>query len=412
MKVLLVVKSKFMESLGCMYLKSVIQYGCNHECKIVDIREARDFIPAWNPDIIGFSIMTGDMEKFHALEYSIRKRKNCPTIIVGGQDPTFFPEGYDWADMIIKGEAEQAIADMMGTGQIYGDITSFPWPARDDFPNMKVRDFITSRGCPYKCTYCFNAKWAELFPQHKGIRVRKADDVIQEIKAVNPQYVFFQDSCFGVNMDWMEVFAYQYRDEVGKPYQCNFRPEQITEQRVNLLQLSGCTAVRMALESGSNRLRSLVGRHSIKLKQVREATELLREYYIQFMLQNIIGLPTSTIEDDLFTLELNIEYNPTYSWASIYQPYAGTVLGDACVAEGWYKGDYSDISDSFFDTSLLDISPEHKEQLEILQKIFDLCVRMKYLPEPNELTYENLPKLIHKITRISGDRKLYLGALD
>lgn len=411
MKVLFVVKSKFMESLGCMYLKSVIQYGCNHECKIVDIREARDFIPVWNPDIIGFSIMTGDMEKFHALEYSIRKRKNCPTIIVGGQDPTFFPEGYDWADMIIKGEAEQAIADMMGTGQIYGDINSFPWPARDDFPNMKVRDFITSRGCPYKCTYCYNAKWSRLFPEQRGVRIRNVDDVIKEIKFANPEYVYFQDSCFGVNMEWMNDFANLYSNEIRLPYQCNFRPEQITEQRAKLLQMSDCAAVRMALESASSRLRSLIGRNSVGLKQVREASEILREYNIQFMLQNVLGLPTSTIEDDLFTLETNINFRPTYSWASIYQPYAGTLLGDMCQEEGWYKGDYSDISDSFFDTSYLEITPEHREQLEILQKVFELCVRTKYLPEPSELTYVNLPKLVHKVTRLSGDRKLYLGLL-
>jgi anaerobic magnesium-protoporphyrin IX monomethyl ester cyclase len=411
MKVLLVVKSKMMENLGVMYLKSVIQHNCNHECRIANVNEAFTVFVRWEPDMVGFSIMTGDKNRFKLLAKAIRDiTAKPPTIVVGGPDPTFFPEGYDWADMIIKGEGEQSLADLLGTNQVYGDINAIPWPARDDFPNMRVRDFISSRGCPYKCSYCYNAKWAELFPEQKGIRVRSVEDVIGEIKFVNPEYVFFQDSCFGVNMEWMEEFAGAY-ENIGKPYQCNFRPEQITVERAVLLADSGCAAVRMALESGVNRLRGLIGRNGVRLQKVREAAEILKEFEIQLMLQNIIGLPTSTIEDDLFTLELNIQYQPTYSWVSIFQPYPGTVLGDQCRAEGWYQGDYSNLSDSFFDTSYLEFEKDHKEQLEILQKIFELCVRMKYLPKPDELTYNNLPKLIHHITRKEGDRKLYRGLL-
>lgn len=412
MKVLLVVKSKFMESLGVMYLESIIKQGDkhgDHECRIVSLDEAKEVAEQYLPDILGYSIMTGDRKKFELFWYNAKGKK--PKIIVGGPDPSFFPEGYAWADEIVRGEAEAWAAERFGSSLCICGIDNIPWPDRTDFPNYKVRDFISSRGCPYKCSYCYNAQWATLFPEQKGVRVRSVEDVIAEIKFVNPEYVYFQDSCFGVNMEWFERFALSYRDEVNKPWQCNFRPEQITPERAGLLQISGCTAVRMALESGVNRLRSLIGRNGVRLKKVREAAEILKEFEIQFMLQNIIGLPTSTIEDDLFTLELNIQYQPTYSWVSIFQPYPGTVLGDQCIAEGWYKGDYSDISDSFFDTSHLEFDDEHKERLEILQKIFELCVRMRYLPEPDELTYKNLPKLIHQITRKEGDRKLYLGLL-
>jgi anaerobic magnesium-protoporphyrin IX monomethyl ester cyclase len=412
MKVLLVVKSKFMESLGVMYLKSVIQHDCQHECIITDLASAEKVAEKWQPEIVGFSIMTGDMERFRDLNMRLQTH---PVIIVGGPDPTFFPEGYDWADTIIKGEAEQAMADLLQTGQKYDGIDSLPWPARDDFPNMKVRDFISSRGCPYKCNYCYNAQWAELFPEQKGVRTRDAEDVVAEIcntvRDHKAEYIYFQDSCFGVNMGWMEEFSNLYKERVNLPWQCNFRPEQITEHRADLLKASNCVAVRMALESASNRLRGLIGRTNIKLKTVREAAWILKDYGIQLMLQNIIGLPTATIEDDLFTLEQNILYKPTYSWVSIFQPYPGTALGNQCKEEGWYSGDYSDITDSFFETSHLMIDHFYREQLEVLQKVFALCSEKEYLPTPDELTYENLPKLIHKIMRKDCDRKLYVGLL-
>jgi hypothetical protein len=52
-----------------------------------------------------------------------------------------------------------------------------------------------------------------------------------------------------------------------------------------------------------------------------------------------------------------------------------------------------------------------REQLEVLQKVFALCVDKQYVPAPDELTYENLPKLIHKIMREDCDNKLYMGLL-
>lgn len=427
MRVLLVVKNKFMESLGVMYLSSVIKKG-GHECRIVDLKEASDFAHQWAPDIIGFSIMTGDREKFKILKEAIEfdlvykpkgftsfspKSNPRPKFIVGGADPSFFPEGYDWADEIVKGEGENWINKFLTKDNYatYDNIDSIPWPDRTDFPNMKVMDFITSRGCPYKCTYCYNAKWAEMFPEQKGVRIRSVDDVIAEIKSVNPEYVYFQDSCFGIRMDWFAEFAKRMRDEIKKPYQCNFRPEQITDRRAYWLKESGCVAIRMALETSSDRLRELVGRNGYELKDMIIASELLRKYGIQYMIQNIIGLPTSTIEEDLDTLEFNIQCKPTYSWVSIYQPYPGTALGDMCKEKGWYRGDYSDITDSFFDTSFLEISSEHKEQLEVLQKVWAMCVNYEYLPKPEELSYKALPKLIHTITRRNGDKKLYLGLL-
>jgi radical SAM superfamily enzyme YgiQ (UPF0313 family) len=427
MKCLLVVKSKFMESLGAMYLKSSICHNSKNECRIVSIDEAFNTSLNWKPDIIGYSVMTGDQRRFEELNNRIKNSTNLGGIlsIAGGPHASFFPDDCRWADMIISGEAEQSMADLLKTGEAYCDINALPWPARDDFPNMKVRDFITSRGCPYRCSYCFNHRWAEMFPE-LGLRVRSVDDVVAEIKHVNPEYAYFQDSCFGVSMDWMREFAEKYKhinlesrqnydSKTGTylpiPYQCNFRPEMINPERGELLRKSGCVAVRMALESATNRLRSLIGRNTVTLKKVREAVDILKENRVQVMLQNIIGLPTATIEDDLFTLETNIQYRPTYSWVSIFQPYPGTDLGDWCRKEGHYKGDYSDITDSFFDTSFLEISPEYKEQLEVLQKVWAMCVDYEYLPKPEELTYKALPKLIHTITRRNGDRKLYLGLL-
>ena len=411
MRVLLVVKSMMMENLGVMYLSSVIKAG-GHECRIVALDEMVELAFKWRPNVIGMSIMTGDIEKFKQANSDYHNYCHypgeLPRTIVGGPDPTFFPEGYAWADEIVKGEGELWAAGLTeGTQKAY-TINDIPYPDRTDFPNMRVRDFITSRGCPYNtCHYCYNERWMKLFPEYEKVRIRNPKDVVDEIKSANPEYVYFQDSVFGISMDWMKEFTKEYPKI---PYQCHLRPEMVTKERVKLLKESNCVAVRIALETADEGLREMVGR-KMKLGTVSFASMMLRLYDIQSMIQNILALPNSTIEQDLETLEFNIKCSPTYAWSSIYVPYPGTVLGDLCKEKGWYKGNYENITDSFFAESVLEFPEEQKEQQYILWSVFDLCVRYGYLPKPEELSYKALPKLIHTITRRNGDRKLYLGLL-
>lgn len=409
MRVLLVVKSKFMESLGPMYLKSVIQHNCHHECLITDLPNAIATAESFQPHIIGYSIMTGDMEKFRDLNMNI---PSMPVSIAGGPDPTFFPDGYGWADMVIPGEAEQIMADLLRTGQIYGDLDSLPWPARDDYPGMKVRDFIASRGCTYgKCGYCYNSTWERLYPNLPKIRVRSARDVVNEVASTNPEFVYFQDSTFGLSHEWLREFARLYAVYVKAPYHVHLRPNQVTDERASLLAGAGCVSMKMALETASDRLRKLINRGNSTNEHALAASDVLRKHGVACILQNILGLPSATIEDDLYTLEINIRCRPAYAWSSIFQPYPMTELAQICEREGWYTGDYSEISDNFFDNSVLTFTDEHKEQIVCLQRVFAFCVETQTMPEVKDLTYATLPKFIHNTMRKIGDRRMFANAL-
>lgn len=405
MKILLVCKSKIMETLGLMYLSAVIKQ-CGHECKIEDIDHAYQVALAWKPDIIGYSIMTGSQNEFKVLNREIGN-KIYVTSIAGGPHPSFFNDCL-WAHNIVKGEAEQYFADLLQSGIKYPNIDSLPWPDRTDFPNMKIRDFISSRGCPHNCAYCYNQKWAEMQPDFERVRIRDAKDVCKEIESVKPYFAYFQDSCFALSMKWLEQFTDNY---CKIPYHCHLRPIQVTTGRVDLLKRSNCASIRMALESASDRLRRLMNRPALDTQNVLKASWLLRTIGIKFMIQNILAIPTSTIEDDLATLEFNIRCQPDYAWASIFAPYPGTALGDMCKEKGWYIGDYSDITESFFDESVLEFDEEYKEQTYVLQKVFALCTETQYMPKVEELRKANLPKLIHAAMRKLGDGRLYRGIL-
>jgi anaerobic magnesium-protoporphyrin IX monomethyl ester cyclase len=416
MKILLVVKSKTIETLGPMYLQAVIKQ-CGHECKIVDINDAPLTAIVWHPKVIGYSIMTGDREKFMVINAEIKTQINF-TSIVGGPDPTFFPQGYEWADHVVRGEGESWIANFLALRRIKIDVYSSinpslpsPHPDRTDFPNMLIRDFITSRGCPFDCAYCYNEKWAALYPGVPRVHTRSVDDVIAEVKSVGGAFNYFQDSCFGLNRKWLLEFCDKYWVAIKTPFHCHLRPSQVDIEMASHLAMAGCYSVRFALETASDKLRKLINREHTSNEETYEASRLCRKYSIRFMVQNILGLPESTIEDDLSTLEVNIKSRPDYAWCSIFQPYPGTALADYCKQKGIYSGDFSELSDSFFDKSVLNFPSEQKEQMECLQRVFALAVETSTMPKIEELTYEQFPKLVHRLMRRQGDKRLYAGII-
>lgn len=272
----------------------------------------------------------------------------------------------------------------------------------------KIHWFYANKVLVHNCAYCYNDRWSKMHGDVDRVRIRSAKDVCKEIASVNPNFAYFQDSCFGVQMKWLEEFNENY---CKIPYHCHLRPAQVTKDRVNLLWRSNCYSIRMALESASDRLRVLMNRPKLDTNNVINASSLLKDAGIKFMIQNILAIPTSTIEDDLATLEFNIRCKPDYAWSSIFAPYPGTVLGDMCVEKGWYNGSYSDITDSFFDRSVLNFSEQYIEHTYVLQKVFALCVEAEYMPEEDELSVQNMPMIIHKAMRKVGDKKLYGGII-
>ena len=408
MKILFVVKSKEIETLGTMYLSSVVKQA-GHKAKIVDIIEAPTTALAWEPDVIGYSVMTGDQEKFIRLNHKL-KAPLIFTSIFGGPHASFFPDDFkdnDEIDYIVQGEAENWMAEYLGYDVKYADIDSIPWADREDFKDYPIRDFIASRGCNHNCSYCYNSTWNKMFPSSPIVKVRDAEDVVSEIASTNPEFVYFQDSNFGVRMSWLRKFTEEYKKKVNVPYHIHSRPNLIDEDRAFLLHDSGCVSMKCALETASDKLKALINRGNMKNGDVYTASKWLKKYNIQLILQNILGLPTSTIEDDLYTLEVNIKTQPAYAWCSIFQPYPSTVLADFCIKERIYTGDFSEIADNFFDKSLLNFTDEHKEQIAVLQRIFAFCVEMQVMPEVDDLTWERLPKFIHSTMRTVGDRRMF-----
>ena len=333
------------------------------------------------PDLIGFSSMTGFHSDHLAISKEIKKKYDTP-IIMGGSHPTLFPDVIHEPeiDIICKGEGEYAIIDLMNAleekkpydkienlwvkegenGQLYENPVRPYADPMDDIPMIDWDCFIDTpvesssvvafpiRGCPYKCSYCFNDSIMNLYKKEGGgkyVRAFSPERAVQEIeqglKVMKNDSVLFLSDVFGVDTDWMEDFLSLYVKKINLPYIVLLRPELAKPKVVELLGKYNCTTIGMGVESGSERVRKEVLKRSYSNKMLIEAAKRIHSYGITLRTYNIIGLPGES-EDELWeTINLNTKMKVEYPRTGIFMPFPGTTIVDYSKENGFLGEDFS-----------------------------------------------------------------------
>jgi radical SAM superfamily enzyme YgiQ (UPF0313 family) len=130
----------------------------------------------------------------------------------------------------------------------------------------------------------------------------------------------------------------------------------------------------MGIEVANDRLRNELLKRRMSREQILEAARLIREGGLHLTTTNMIGLPTSTLDDDFDTLALNAEVEPAYAHVFIFQPYPRTELGEFTREHGWMVGTFDDIGEVAWDHSVLNFDEAHKRGLTVLQRFFAIGV--------------------------------------
>ena len=224
--------------LGIAYMAAVLEKA-GHKVSILDAPamgmtsdNVLEEIEKTNPKFIGISAITSTIHR--VVEISRKIKEKYPNIIlgIGGPHVTIFPEKTlkdTQANFVMTGEGEVSIIDALknikkldGKRIIHGkpvnDLDSVPFPARHllpmdkytSLPNNYIRsphviNMITSRGCPYRCTYCCKAIYGMRYRQ------RSVRNTIEEIKKVIKDYgaqeIAFWDDIFTIRRDWVLNFC-------------------------------------------------------------------------------------------------------------------------------------------------------------------------------------------------------------
>ncbi len=123
----------------------------------------------------------------------------------------------------------------------------------DVFDNPRVYPMISSRSCPFACTFCYH-------PLGNKYRQRSVDNIIEEIKYVVKKYriniIFFYDELFAQNKDRLSDLCKNIKEiSTSIPWElkwfCQMRVDFLDENEVREMKDAGCYFVSLGLESYS-----------------------------------------------------------------------------------------------------------------------------------------------------------------
>ncbi len=407
------------ESLGVMLLCACLKRE-GHDAEVFINSFERDIIErtaVYNPDIVCFNVLTGE-HPWH-IETARAVKTVLPTAwtACGGPHPTFFPRFIEEKeiDIICIGEGEEAICELAAAypdpdalrtirnlhfkvkGEtvsnplrpLVRDLDSLPFPDRDvmyKYPFMRRagrKKFLAFRGCPYRCSFCFNHKMIEMYAGKGGyVRKRSSGNVISEINEVRRKYglgsVFFQDEIFTLDKNWLLSFLDEYRREVSLPFTCFVRADLVDEETIKALRDSGCAGVQFGIEAGDEDIRNAVLRKQLTDGQIIAAAALLKTYRIKFKTYNILGLPKEDMPRMFKTAEINMRIRTDLPWASILAPYPQTDIAEIMKAEKLIPEDYDydNLCSTFFDAN----TATRKDKIVLnFQRLFIVTVKFPFV---------------------------------
>ncbi len=305
-----------------------------------------------------------------ALEMIEVCRADGRRIIAGGPDPVQYLDEYlrGGVEVVVIGEGERTLADLMahlrahhwrwepselekipGIAFLRDDtvvrtparplirpLDQLPWPARErrdqtayfsawrDRHGETAMSMVTSRGCPYHCTWCSKQVYGDTF------RRRSVDDVLGELSSIrerwNPDQIWFADDLFTVGKAWVKRFcAAMVERDLSMPFYLIGRPETLTAELCASLARAGLTRMYLSAESGAQHVLDAM-RKGDTVADIIRAARLLRAAGVEIGVFVMLGYPGETRRDVDATLRMLHAIEPDVTLLSVAHPMKGTAF--------------------------------------------------------------------------------------
>jgi len=414
------IQNEYEDKLGVLsliaYLKSK---GHSANLFIIEGHTWCDKIKDCKPDILGFSSLTGGHLWVESCAEEIKKNKRWDIpIIVGGSHPTFFPEmiNHPCIDFICRGEGEYALEELLDRMNRGEDVTSIsniwakqdgsiikndvrplidnldllPIPDRSHYEryaflkNNPHKKMITSRGCPFNCTYCYNSAFRALY-KNKGkvVRRRSVENVMEEILLLQHtsgwKTLEMVDDAFLADKKWFLQFAQVYQEKINLPYACFSIVKNIDKEVAEALRQSNCKCVEFGIESGNEKIRRDIYKKRISDDDIVRGAEVLHQVGVKFLTFNMVGAPFETIEEMEETIRLNQKIKTDYPWCSIMQPYPGTEIFTYCAEKGLIDSKTEIQSFTYFEECILRYDRKQISKIKNIQRLFIILSKWPFL---------------------------------
>ena len=317
-------------------------------------------------DVVGLTAMTPTVNTAASIAHYIKQTNPNSTVILGGAHAILLPEEtlatIPEVDVIVRGEGEETIIDLLRAlehkqplSKIQGisyrqdgkvistdarsaivDLDSLPFLAyhllpmrgyRPHPPHGRALPFaaiITSRGCPYRCSYCSKPVFGDNYRGQSSKRV--VDEIAYHKRKFGIKEFAFYDDVFTLD----KQRAYAIADEIIErglkiDWTCETRVNLVDKELLRYLKQAGCYSIAYGIESGSQEIVNTLNK-DITLEQAEEAVSLSREVGLQTIGYFMIGSPGESPETIRQTIQFAKNLKLDFAQFSITIPLPGAKL--------------------------------------------------------------------------------------
>jgi anaerobic magnesium-protoporphyrin IX monomethyl ester cyclase len=354
---------------------------------IVDQRVERDWqrrlaeALSRQPLVVGVTTMTGKqiVDAIGIAEFA-RQRAPAP-VVAGGVHPSLLPAEtlrHPAFDYVVQGEGEKTFAELCDALQGGGEVRAIPglWHkldgapasagpraplAAEELPSMpyelldleryvrsirfgRTLSVFSSRGCPFRCSFCYNvaffsgARWKPMEAR------RVADDVVALSARLRLDHVQFLDDNFFVSRERVKAIAEELHRQAPRlvwsvlgAHVQNLR--KWTEPDLARLHECGLREVLVGAESGSQRVLDSMQK-DYRIEDLFAVNRRLEQARIEPTYSFMSGIPDETDDELRATIRAMLRLKGEHPGATIgnikpFLPYPGTELYEVAVTRGF-----------------------------------------------------------------------------
>ena len=362
----------------------------------VEKQSVAEFAQEFRPHIVGITANTPQVKQAWRTAEAIKEVHDC-LVVLGGPHVSVLPDESvqkPQVDIIVRGEGEDAWIDICNRLEAYlkdqpeyhtdaflhpeneifddclgltyyttdgqfhhnidrapiADLDSLPWPAyhlfkmehytnlqpaTDSVDGSRSFSIMTSRGCPYRCTFCSQSimpiKW----------RSRSPENVIAEwrhlVEDMGAQEIGVLDDSANIRVKRLEELGQMLIENdlnhVPWIFVNGIRANLASKELLGLLKEAGLKRTAFGVESGDPDILYSIDK-KVDHETIRQAFKNAKEVGLETIAFMIIGLPGENRETMQRTIDFAIELDPLIANFSMMTPYPGTQVYEQVKREG------------------------------------------------------------------------------
>ena len=377
------------------------------------LEEVSREIAALRPDYLGLSATTISVTNAARIAERVKELVAGVVTIVGGPHVSAVPErtleAFASLDYGVVGEGEHSLFDLLerlesgeAVDGVQGlafrrgdsivanprapyidDLDELPPPAWDllcdfphrfqptlfSYPKSPVASLITSRGCPFSCSFCDRSTSGRKGRLHS---VEYIVELCRHLEGLGVRHILFVDDLFTVRRERVVALCNAFiANGFRFTWSCTSHPNLLDLETMQLMKRAGCWQIAYGIESGSPRILNVV-KHEVKIPRMRETLHLTRKAGVRAKGYVMLGHPTEGLDSLAETLAFLKTVELDMCQITKFTPYPGTPAYPTIHKHGSFVENWEEMNAMNF------VFVPNGLSREVLETYFDQCYRAFY----------------------------------